>query len=102
MSKVKLNHVASQFDDVVVHRLQNVEHLDNGSWSEPWHTFRTLDGKGLSRSCLSVSENANIVSINSTLDQTFRVFKDFFLSAFTSKDRIEVVIFGSSFQTNCD
>jgi hypothetical protein len=51
---------------------------------------------------LSVSENTDIISVNGTLDQTFCVFKDLFLSAFSSEDRVKVIIFGSSFQSNCD
>jgi len=100
--EVEFHHVASKLDLEVVHGLQNVEHLDDGSWCESWHGIRSLDRECLTGSSLSVCKDADVIAVNRTLDKTLGVVKDLFLGAVTAEDCIEGEVLGSAFQSNRD
>jgi len=82
--------------------LDDIEELDNGSWCKSWVSWSSLDSESLSRTGLTIGKDTNIVSIYCTLNESLAVFEHILLSAFRTKDRIEVVILETISRTNGD
>jgi hypothetical protein len=72
-------------------RDESIELVD-GSWSEAWLFFSSLDGEGLSRASLTIGKDANIESIDCALNKTFGLIEDLVLRRIWSKDAVEVVV----------
>ena len=85
LSLVDLDHVAAEVDLVISHPLGEMEQLFNRPWGESRHLWSSLDGEGLSRTCLPISENANVITINSRLNQPLGLIEDLHLRTLRSK-----------------
>ena len=99
--QVELHHVALQLDSEVVHLSDDVKHLNDGTWGQSWVLLVTLDCESLTRACLTVSKDANVVAINSALNKSLTVLKDLVLGRLLVKDSIKVVVLCSGTVTNC-
>jgi len=95
--QVQLHHVAFELDIVVGHRLEDFKHLDNRTWGQTRHIRTSLNREGLTRACLTISENNNIETVNRRLDKAFSVIKDLLLCALRPKHGVKVVFLHTVF-----
>lgn len=92
LTLVDLDHVAREFNIELIHVTDELVHLFNGAWSQTWVLLVTLDCESLTRAGLTVCEDANIVTINGALNETFGLLEYLILSGVWSKNAIEVVV----------
>jgi len=91
LSFINFDHIAGQLNIELSHISDQAEELSDGPGRESRHLLITLDSECFTWTCLTIGEDANIITVNCTLDQSLCFIEHFLLSWFWAKDAIKVI-----------
>mmetsp|Transcript_6734 Transcript_6734/g.11065 ORF Transcript_6734/g.11065 Transcript_6734/m.11065 type:complete len:238 (-) Transcript_6734:3637-4350(-) len=93
---VKLHEVCRHTHSTVLLFANKVEHFPDGSRCQTRHVGRSCHGERLTRSSLSVSEQAHIKAINHALHKALGIFKHLLLCGSITESSIKLELFIAS------